>query len=123
MTNPNSTIQTLVFAKLESILREVRTLSARVSKLESLVNLVSVPPAPNGKSPELISADKLFDSDQFPESVDDKLAYATGYLAARMGLLADNTALDFGPAEYREGYELGRGVASGEVSQPSWDRT
>jgi hypothetical protein len=122
MNNPNRTLQSLVFAKLESILREVRSLSERISKIESLVNLAS-PPPPSSKSPELVSADKLFDLSQFPETVEDKLAFATGYLAARMGLVADSTALDFGPAEYREGYELGLGVASGELDQPTWDRS
>jgi hypothetical protein len=123
MTHALQTMQTLIFTKLESILKEVRDLSNRVSKLEALVNMVAPAQEPSGKNPELIAADKLFNSDSFPSDIGDKLAYATGYLAGRMGILADKTALDFGPPEYRDGYALGQSVATGEIDPPSWDKT
>lgn len=126
MTNPTGTIQALIFNKLDTLLREVQGLSRRVAKLEALINLVPVPEAPSpseGKNPELTAAGTLFDTEQFPSDIGDKLAYATGYLAGRMGILADKTALDFGPPEYRDGYALGQSVATGESDPPAWDRT
>jgi len=124
MTNPTGTLQSLLFSKLDSLLREVAGLSRRVAKLEALINLVPVPEAPSpGKNPELTTAGNLFNLEQLPEGVEDKLAYATGYLAGRMGISADKTALDFGPSEYRDGYALGQSVATGESDPPAWDRT
>ena len=123
MTNATGTLQTLLFNKLDTLIKEVRGLSSRVSKLEALVNLVSVPPAPTGKHPELVCAEKLYDTEAFPPDIDDNIAYATGYLSGRMGIEADKTALDFGPVEYRTGYELGKNVSTGEADVPTWDRT
>lgn len=124
MTNSTGTIQALIFNKLDLLLREVQGLSRRVAKLEALINLVPVPETPSaGKNPELTAAGTLFDTGQFPSDIGDKLAYATGYLAGRMGILADKTALDFGPPEYRDGYTLGQSVATGESDPPVWDKT
>lgn len=53
---------------------------------------------------------------------EDPLAFATGYITAKLGLHPDPVMRHFPIPDYDAGYKLGLNVRLGKESSPSWDK-
>ena len=122
MTSNATDPLTLILAKLDGIQQTVTDLSNRVVSLEK----EKATPTPKKESkkeskkvPAFLGAMTGLDEKKIP--AEDKLAYATGYVAAKMGLPPDKLCLDIGVTDYSEGYNMGWQVSNQVVDPPDWD--
>jgi len=115
MTSNATDPLTLILAKLDGIQQTVTDLSKRVAFLEK----GKAAPKESKKVPAFLGAMTGLDEKKIP--AEDKLAYATGYVAAKMGLPPDKLCLDIGVTDYSEGYDMGTKVSNQVVDPPDWD--
>jgi hypothetical protein len=124
MTPDATALLTLILAKLEGIEKTVTDLSDRVERLESSSPRHTPPkvePPKAAKLPAFMGALAGLDEKKIP--AEDKLAFATGYLSAKLGHPPDKLCLAVGPTDYADGYNLGKQVANQVVDLPDWDLT
>jgi hypothetical protein len=127
MTSNATDPLTLILSKLEGIQQTVTDLqqtvtdlSKRIASLEKEKTTSKVEPKKESKKvPAFLGAMAGLDEKKIP--AEDKLAYATGYVAAKMGLPPDKLCLDIGVTDYSEGYDMGTKVSNQVVDPPDWD--
>lgn len=117
----------LILQKLGEIQSDLSSLSHRVSTLEGSRDKQTQPTkpvrtlksVPKPSVPPFYGALRGLDESALPAT--DKLAFATGYHTAKLGVPPDKLCLDLGMTDYSTGYDLGLKVVNCEIETPKWD--